>query len=334
MRIVAKRIEQLRAWVRRRRRRSSVSHGVVLMYHRVATPRHDPWRLSVSPETFESQMRALREDFDVLPLTELRSNLRVGRRSRPVAALTFDDGYRDNLTVAKAILERYAMPATVFVSTGFVGRTDGFWWDRLSQAVLGDQPLPERFVVDGPSLGFEYADSALSDRSSRGRRARTRLHDRLWTWLCDQTDADKERVLEQLERWCGRSPAADLDGRPMTVQELRQLVAGGLMDVGAHTVTHPRLSQLPAAAQAAEIERSLAGCREILGRRPVAFSYPNGDYTPESVELVRRAGFALACDSRADLVWAGDDALRVPRISVQNESGSALLRRLRWFWLA
>jgi peptidoglycan/xylan/chitin deacetylase (PgdA/CDA1 family) len=156
----------------------------------------------------------------------------------------------------------------------------------------------------------------------------------MWSWLCDQPDGDRSRAIEMLERWSGRKPIDDPGGRPMSADELRALTASGLVDVGAHTVTHPRLSRLPRAAQAVEIQHSFADCRAILGRDPLGFSYPNGDYGPESVEFVRSAGFALACDSRADLAWAGDDAHRIPRISVKEESGVALSRRLRWDWLA
>lgn len=334
MRVLTKRLERARAWARRRRRRAHEAHGVVLMYHRVATPTVDPWQLAVAPETFDAQLSALREAFDLVPLRELRERLRSGRDSRPVAAVTFDDGYLDNLTVAKPILERHEVPATVFVVTGFVGRREGFWWDRLAHAVLGDAPLPSRLEIPGDPVGFQFADEQLVQPGATGRRARRRLHDRLWTWLCDQPDAAKQRALDHLERWSGRARSDDPGGRPMNADELRQLVAGGLVDVGAHTVTHPRLSRLPCSAQAAEIERSRQDCRAILGRDPIAFSYPNGDYAPESVELVREAGFALACDSRADLAWAGDDAHRIPRISVKEETGDALSRRLRWGWLA
>jgi peptidoglycan/xylan/chitin deacetylase (PgdA/CDA1 family) len=226
------------------------------------------------------------------------------------------------------------VPATVFVITGFTGRREGFWWDRLAHAVLGNEPLPSRLEIPGEPARFEFADPGLAEAGVRGRRARRRLHDQLWAWLCDRPDAAKLRALEHLERWIGRAQAHDPDGRPMSCDELRQLVAGGLVDVGAHTVTHPRLSRLPREAQAAEIARSREDCRALLGHDPVAFSYPNGDYAPESVELVREAGFALACDSRADLAWAGDDAHRIPRISVKEETGDALSRRLRWAWLA
>ena len=334
MRVITKRVERARAWARRRGRRVHEAHGLVLMYHRVATPVADPWQLAVAPQTFDAQLRALREAFDVVPLRELRENLRTGRHARPVAAVTFDDGYLDNLTVAKPILECHAVPATVFVITGFTGRTEGFWWDRLAHAVLGNQPLPSRLEIPGEPAGFEFADPDLADAGDRGQRARRRLHDQLWAWLCDRPDAAKLRALERLEHWHGRAPAHDPGGRPMSGDELRQLVAGGLVDVGAHTATHPRLSRLSRDAQATEIATSRADCRAILGHDPVAFSYPNGDYAPETVELVRGAGFALACNSRQDLAWAGDDALQIPRISVKEETGAALSRRLRWGWLA
>jgi len=334
MRVVTKRIERAVAWARRRVRREHEAHGLVLMYHRVAKPSADPWQLAVAPETFDAQLRALRQAFDFVPLSELRHNLRSGRHSRPVAAVTFDDGYLDNLTVAKPILERHAVPATVFVVTGFTGRREAFWWDRLAHAILGDEPVPTRLAIAGEPAGFEFLDPGLAEAGARGRRVRKRLHDQLWAWLCDRSDADTLRVLEHLERWSGRAPAHDPGGRPMSPDELRQLVAGGLVDVGAHTVTHPRLSRLPRDAQAAEIANSRRQCRAVLGRDPVAFSYPNGDYALESVELVRQAGFSIACDSRADFTWAGDDAHRIPRISVREETGDALSRRLRWGWLA
>jgi peptidoglycan/xylan/chitin deacetylase (PgdA/CDA1 family) len=181
---------------------------------------------------------------------------------------------------------------------------------------------------------FDWDDAALARPGAQGRAARRRLHDHLWEWLCERTDAERVSSLDFLENWSGRGAAGDAAGRPMGAEELRQIVSGGLIDVGAHTVTHPRLSRLPRAAQASEIQRSRDDCRAILGRDPVAFSYPNGDHAPESVELVKQAGFAVACDSRQDLAWAGGDAHLIPRISVRNESGDALSRRLRWYWLA
>jgi len=305
---------------------------MVLMYHRVAAAAADPWRLCVESARFESQIRALRQYFDLVPLIEFRDHLVRGRHSRPVAAITFDDGYLDNLAVAKPILERHAAPATVFVITGFVGRGGKFWWDRLTDALMVAGELPARLDLQSESGHFDWEDPALTLPGYRGRAARRRLHDRLWAWLCDQPDPVRATVLERLEHWSGQPAASDPMSRPMTADEIRELASGGLIDIGAHTMTHPRLSRLSSAEKAMQIERSRDDCRQILGRDPRCFSYPNGDHDPESVELVRKAGFTVACDSRQDLAWVTGDIHRVPRISVRNESGEALLRRLRWDW--
>jgi len=304
------------------------------MYHRVATVRADPWRLCVDPGNFESQIRALRERFDIVPLSRLREGLRPGRRSRPAASITFDDGYVDNLTVAKPILERHAVPATVFIVTGCVGRREGFWWDRLTSAVLAGGPLPGRLELASGAGPFVWQDARISLPGARGRRARSRLHDQLWHWLCDQPQPDRARALGMLEGWAGTSTASDPAGWPMTPGQVGELVASGLIEVGAHTVSHPMLTRLSSREQEVEIEQSRIECQRLLGREPRCFSFPNGDHDADSVAIVRKAGFALACTSQADLVWASGDAHATPRISVRNETGEALLRRLRWLWLA
>ena len=334
MRIIRKRVDRTVQWARRRVRRRQEPHGLVLMYHRVASAAADPWKLCVAPERFESQIRAVREHFDIVPLVELRGRLRRGRRSRPVAAITFDDGYVDNLVIAKPILERHAAPATVFVITGFVGRREKFWWDRLTDATLVADALPTKLGLQSETGRFDWEDSAIALAGARGRRARRRLHDRLWEWLCDQPDPVRASTLATLEQWSGHHAALDPTSRPMNAAELRELVSGGILDVGAHTVTHPRLSRLTSVEKGTQIERSLSDCRSILGRDPLCFSYPNGDHDPQSVEIVRKAGFRVACDSRQDLAWGTEDIYRVPRISVRDESSEALLRRLRWIWLA
>jgi peptidoglycan/xylan/chitin deacetylase (PgdA/CDA1 family) len=334
MRIVAKRVARARAWSVRRRRREHEPHGAVLMYHRVAQVATDPWHLSVTPTNFESQVRALRDAFDLVPLSQLRGQLRPGRRSRPVASITFDDGYLDNLTVAKPILQRYGAPATVFVATGFLGRRQGFWWDRLANAILAGTALPPILQIESDGVRFSAEDAALARPGIRGQRARRRLHDRLWVWLCDQPDASREHALASLERWSGPVAPPRSDDRPMTADELRDLAADGLIEIGAHTVTHPMLSRLTSRDKAIQIERSRIECRQILGQDPPCFSYPNGNHDPESVEIVRRTGFAAACDSRQDLVWSSEDAHQMPRLLAWNESGAAMTRRLRWEWLA
>lgn len=329
-----RKIDRIVAYGSRRLRREQEAHGLVLMYHRVARVDADPWELCVRPGHFESQIALLREHADVLPLAELRGQLRKGRRSRPAVAITFDDGYVDNLRVAKPVLERFAAPATVFIATGQVGRSADFWWDRLAKLVLPERALPPDLELAIDDDRFRHHDRDLAATGGKARRARRRLHDRIWAWCVGRPDAGRDAILGGVAQWAGVDPAPDPDSRAMTAEELHALMDGGLVEIGAHSVTHPLLSRLPSAAKATEIAQSRADCERLTGRAPTAFAFPNGDVDAESFALVRDAGFSIACTSEQDLVWDASDARATPRIHVRDESGTALLRRLRWYWLA
>jgi peptidoglycan/xylan/chitin deacetylase (PgdA/CDA1 family) len=320
-------------WIQRRRRRSSEAHGLVLMYHRIAHPTVDPWRLCVRPERFEEQMRLLRDRIDVVPLGELRTRLRSGRRGRPVAAVTFDDGYADNLHVAKPVLQRYGVPATVFLATAYVGSARRFWWDALAQSVLAADALPRRIELECAGRRFSCDDPRLALSNDLGRRARGVLHDRLWQWLSSLADQDRRDAIGVIQSWApdARPPAAD--ELPMTDVEVRSLIAEGLVEIGAHTANHCMLSALPSAAKAVEIEQSWRDCRRLAGRDPRSFAYPHGDFDEESVDLVKRTGFTVSCTTEQDLVWSQTDPHTTPRIGVPDCSGRALLHTLRR-WLA
>jgi peptidoglycan/xylan/chitin deacetylase (PgdA/CDA1 family) len=126
------------------------------MYHRVAAPAVDPWNLCVSPQNFAGHMQALSEMADVLPLQDLPANLRSGRRSRAVAAVTFDDAYLDNLTTAKPVLDALNIPATVFVPTGWIGDPRPMWWDRLAHLLLAAEVLPETLEIHAQGEDFSW----------------------------------------------------------------------------------------------------------------------------------------------------------------------------------
>jgi peptidoglycan/xylan/chitin deacetylase (PgdA/CDA1 family) len=331
---IRRKIDRVAAYSSRRMRRAHEAHGLVLMYHRVARVDADPWELCVRPEHFESQIRLLREHADVVPLLELRGQLRKGRRSRPAVAITFDDGYVDNLKVARPVLERFKAPATVFIATGQVGRRADFWWDRLTKLVLPERALPPDLELAIGEERFHHHDGQLAATGDRARRARRRLHDRIWAWCSNRPDSGRDAILAGVAQWAGVDPAPDPASWAMTPDELHALMDGGLVDVGAHSVTHPLLSRLRAAEKAHEIRQSRADCERLTGRTPAAFAFPNGDLDAESHTLVRDAGFELACTSQPDLVWDAGDALATPRIHVSDESGPAFLRRLRWYWLA
>ncbi|HET9531812.1 MAG TPA: polysaccharide deacetylase family protein, partial [Blastocatellia bacterium] len=107
--------------------------AVILMYHRVAEVRSDPWSLCVTPQHFAEHMEILRRHARPISLRELTGALREGSVPRRSVVVTFDDGYLDNLKNARPLLERYDIPATFFIATGYLGGEREFWWDELER---------------------------------------------------------------------------------------------------------------------------------------------------------------------------------------------------------
>ena len=138
-RIYGKRVRK--QWLQRVNgiRRAGVA---ILMYHRVCDAASDPWGLCVSRAHFNEHMEHLRRHCAVLSLRKLIALLVAGRLPKRAVVLTFDDGYADNLWNAKPILERFELPATFFVASGYVGQTCEFWWDELGRLLLQARTLP------------------------------------------------------------------------------------------------------------------------------------------------------------------------------------------------
>jgi peptidoglycan/xylan/chitin deacetylase (PgdA/CDA1 family) len=114
--------------------------------------------------------------------------------------------------------------------------------------------------------------------------------------------------------------------------EVEALEQGGVIEIGAHTVTHPFLSALPAAWQRDEIKDGKAFLEELLGHPVTSFAYPYGDYTAETTALVREAGLKCACSTVADTVWRRSDCFQLPRVEVKDWDGEEFAARLsRWF---
>ena len=100
------------------------------MYHRIAHPPVDPWGLAVQPDHFEQHLTVLRRSRQTFPMSQFVQRLERHTLPRNAVAVTFDDGYVDNLRAAKPRLAAGDVPATLFVTTGPVGQRTEYWWDE------------------------------------------------------------------------------------------------------------------------------------------------------------------------------------------------------------
>lgn len=335
---------RLRSLVRRRDRRSEGS--VVLLYHRIGRTSSDPQLLCVTPEHFAEHVGLIAESYEPIRLQDLVAALREGELPPRGVAITFDDGYADNFAAAKPVLEDAQIPATVFVASGWLGGDRLFWWDELEVLLLRPGRLPPVLELDTGTeiLRWQLGDDAVYTSETAAARSswtvldsddpgsRQRIYRELSVRLRGLDETARDRVLDALRSVGERNDSVDGElPRPLTLDELRRLASGDLVDIGAHTVTHPTLSRLEADVQREEITGSRQQLEGALGRPVVSFAYPYGgasDFDQTTALIVRDAGFDHACANMSSRLERGTDVYRLPRILVRDCGGAELARIL------
>jgi peptidoglycan/xylan/chitin deacetylase (PgdA/CDA1 family) len=302
-------------------------HGgaLILGYHRISSPSGALDEVCVTPENFAEHLHQLRKGKHPMRLSELVQHLKDGSLPDKSIAITFDDGYADNLYAAKPLLEKYEIPATVFICTGNMGKE--FWWDELERLVLSSQ-------ADLRALYLRVGKAQFTGDSLRGiskmdnPEAHRQFHRALYHFLLSLDVEDQNHAMGMIRRWSDESAPETSTPRAMTEEELLRLVDGGLIELGAHTRHHPMLPQLSLERQREEIQSSKKDLESLLGRNIAGFSYPNGRATVDAKRLVREMGFAYACTSLHDVVRPGSDLYELTRFWQQDVDGEGFMKRL------
>jgi peptidoglycan/xylan/chitin deacetylase (PgdA/CDA1 family) len=323
----------------------ALQSGVVLLYHRVADLETDPQLLAVSPRNFADHLEVLRRSYLPVRLRELRHQASgLLPRTHPVA-VTFDDGYADNLDQALPLLRAAGIPATAFIVAGQIGKVEQFWWDEVERILLGTPDLPERLAVTiGSKLYSWHIPRAggkpdrhwhvLSNQPCSPRQA---AYQELCELLGPLSTPSRKHVLDRLRTWAMMDGLGSSHNRALTEEQVVALANDGLVEVGAHTVTHPVLSRQPVATQKQEIESGKRRLEDILDSPVQSFSYPFGgrkDYTSATVRLVKEAGYACACSNFPGRVYWVTSRYQMPRFIVRDWSGDEFARQLEAFFSA
>ena len=275
---------------------------LVLIFHRVL-PEPDPM-LPDEPDarTFAEQMDLVSDLFNVISLSEAVERLAANALPSRAVAITFDDGYANNLEIAAPILSARGLTATFFVATGYI---DGgcMFNDTVIQAL---RVAPEKFDLSDLGLG----EHRLADVAAR-RKAMDEILPKLKYLV------PSER-LEKAELIAARAGLVRAPKLMMSELQLRELASLG-MDIGAHCVTHPILTRVAPDEARREIIESKMRLEAILGTPVLGFAYPNGrpgnDYGPEHVKMIREAGFTVAVSTAWGAASRGSDPYQLPRIA-------------------
>lgn len=306
--------------------------AVILLFHRFSGDGEGhPDGLPIA--TFSHFMAYLTRHFRVVSLAELTADLQRGNVKPWTAAVTIDDGYHEIHSLVAPVLQRYSVPASVFVVSDFIDGRIWPWSDRF-EFVLDQAPAAQlvfrhrrlQHVVDLRLPASRHKARGLW--GERGKRLPV---------------SEREDLLEALAEAAGvRIPGSPPRAyRPMTWDQLRALAAQGI-DVGAHTCTHPILSRLTPDRLRSEIADCKQQIEAHLGLEVRHFAYPNGgpgDYTPEAVAAVAEAGYAAAVTAVPGGNTPSTPTFELRRVPARPEnlprfaeclSGFDLLRRPSW----
>jgi peptidoglycan/xylan/chitin deacetylase (PgdA/CDA1 family) len=274
----------------------------ILIFHRVL-PEHDPLRPDEpTVEEFDWQMRLLREHFNPLPIVEAVERLQSGDLPSNAISITFDDGYSDNEKYAMPILKKYGIPATVFVSTGFLngGR---MWNDSIIEVIRHY----EKHTLDLREIGL-----GCYHTSSDAQRLNT-----IASIIQEIRHLDpvvRQNLTAKIENY-GKNLPGDLMMNDLQVRSL----AHNDIAIGAHTVSHPILAKISNENARQEISNSKVYLEALIQKPVDVFAYPNGrpdtDYRPEHRDLVSDLGFKAAVSTHWGVGIPQSDQLQLPRFT-------------------
>ena len=286
-----------------------------MTFHGLSEGDGDPaildWALHLPVEVFRNICCMLAKDYRVISMAEL-----IEARSRGTTlpansvVITFDDGYASNYELAYPILKEFDLHATLFVTTGFVDGDDLLWFQRVDLALGRTRKELLDWKINGTTLRLYLGTRELRQQSLV----------RLMPELKELTSTDLRSEVNRLEQALGVSEPSIRDLpkslRPLNWEMAFDMTLSGHVDIGGHTHSHPILSRCDPMAMRAEISICRERILAEIGELPIAFSYPNGgvgDYTRETLKIVREAGFKAACTTVSGRVGEDVSMFQLPR---------------------
>lgn len=266
----------------------------ILMYHRVVSgeelSRHyiQPG-MYVSTSTFERHLIFLKTHFEILTLTDLLSmwDERRWDSKQRYCVVTFDDGWLDNYLYAFPLLRQYAVQATVFLPTGFIGTDDWFWPEKMAW-------MYRQYAARGEAEQQRCLGALRSRHSWLGGFGQAVARGDV-NALIERCKAFKPEQLDALlSGWAaGLELGLPVERQVINWDEARAMSAAGV-SFGSHSVSHKILTKLTPGEIAQEVEDSWAVLAQQRVDSVPVFCYPNGDWSEDIGSAVKAAGYKAA----------------------------------------
>lgn len=309
-------------WLRLRNR------AIVLMYHRVVSKKNLDKIFShpgivVETETFEKHLRFLCRYFRVVSLDEFKERMITGQPFQDrICLITFDDGWQDNFNEAFPVLERYGLPAVIFLPVGFIGTRKRFWQESLTHSLLRvlEQSNGKIDSVHGAifaRLGLDM-DALMSDQEGK-----TRIQEKVGQAKVLSENEIKDLLNEMSETMDGQHSPKEHPDTFLTWEQVKRMAMGQIR-FGSHTINHKILTKVPLDQAQKEVKDSKRAIQNELGDEILAFSYPNGNYNVEIKEMVISNGYQLGFSTEAGLVSSEDDRFTIKRVNIHQGAASSI----------
>jgi peptidoglycan/xylan/chitin deacetylase (PgdA/CDA1 family) len=269
---------------------SNAGRGIIFTLHHVRPQRKIDYEpnavLSITPRFLEMAIDAATECGLVpVPLSDLPRLLSETADTRRFVCFTLDDGYRDNVEFAAPIFRKYRVPYTIFVTSGFVHRTQTMWWETA-----------EVLTREVPSFKLDLGSRTETLRCETRRQKFEAFH-RLTTIVHTFNEDDAVASIDLAARANGIDPVSIVDHLILDSKELRELSKDPLAQIGAHTVSHVNLRRVSTERLRFELLSSAGAIEECTGQYPEALAYPYGWFPAVSdreTQMARELGFSVA----------------------------------------
>ncbi len=280
---------------------------IILMYHRILPIDRDvrerpEWErcrslpgILVSPEMFDAQMRYIASNYKVISLDQLLRCL-DSENSLPSKSvvITFDDGWRDNYVYAYPVLKKYKLPATIFLSTKFIGTNSIFWPERVIKCLTDEGQFVRELLNDAGVLVPAVIGKLIRSIGETGAAQLSLVLNQLIAEMKQLTPDAREALMKMLFNRAPENIPATSGARVMLDwDEIAEMKTAGIT-FGSHGISHELLTMISPVQQERELRESKRAIEERLGTKVDSLAYPNGNYDDEIKQLVRQTGYRCA----------------------------------------
>jgi peptidoglycan/xylan/chitin deacetylase (PgdA/CDA1 family) len=283
---------------------------VILLFHRVHPVRDIMWD-PMDPKRFKTLIKYFKKRYTVLPLLEILDSGGINSK-KPLAAITFDDGYKDFIEYSLPIMDELKTPSSMYIVTEGISKDKPTWTFEIDYLFYNTQKVQINWSLDTAFMPDKFQKNKFSNKKER-----IAFCLKFKQYIKVIPDEKRKILIRDIFR--SFNDVNIPSGLMMTWKDVNQILNAGV-EVGSHTVTHPPLATLTSVDLESELQQSRSAYFENTGKFPRIISYPLGSYSPQVIKSSMLAGYdyGLAVNHATHNTHSGNK-FEIPRIELYNE---------------